>query len=143
MADMDLLIKLFDTLKDTMKDKQNAHNALLSNQNDIGNHMKTLPIEEIKLMLKDHSKESTSDIDSCTETVESKSDAILEEVKEIKGKIKNMILVVIVAVSLFGIAILIGGIAFNNVEPKQETVSHESIKKIIEEYHKQESERKE
>ena len=143
MAEIDLLIKLFDTLKDSMKDQQTVHNALLTNQNDLGNHLKTLPIEEIKQILKDHTKDSSDDIDSCTETVESKSDAILEEVKEIKGKIKNMILVVVVAVSLFGIALLIGGIAFNNVEPKQETISHESIKKIIEEYHKQDSERKE
>ena len=143
MSDIDLLIKLFDTLKDSMKDQQTVHNALLTNQNDLGNHLKTLPIEEIKQILKDHTKDSSDDIDSCTETVESKSDAILEEVKDIKGKIKNMILVVVVAVSLFGIALLIGGIAFNNVEPKQETISHESIKKIIEEYHKQDSERKE
>jgi len=143
MSDIDLLIKLFDTLKDSMKDQQTVHNALLTNQNDLGNHLKTLPIEEIKQILKDHTKDSSDDIDSCTETVESKSDAILEEVKEIKGKIKNMILAVVVAVSLFGIALLIGGIAFNNVEPKQETISHESIKKIIEEYHKQDSERKE
>ena len=143
MAEIDLLIKLFDTLKDSMKDQQTVHNALLTNQNDLGNHLKTLPIEEIKQILKDHTKDSSDDIDSCTETVESKSDAILEEVKEIKGKIKNMILAVVVAVSLFGIALLIGGIAFNNVEPKQETISHESIKKIIEEYHKQDSERKE
>jgi len=143
MSDIDLLIKLFDTLKDSMKDQQTVHNALLTNQNDLGNHLKTLPIEEIKQILKDHTKDSSDDIDSCTETVESKSDAILEEVKDIKGKIKNMILVVVVAVSLFGIALLIGGIAFNNVKPKQETISHESIKKIIEEYHKQDSERKE
>ena len=143
MADIDLLIKLFDTLKDSMKDQQTVHNALLTNQNDLGNHLKTLPIEEIKQILKDHTKDSSDDIDSCTETVESKSDAILEEVKEIKGKIKNMILAVIVAVSLFGIALLIGGIAFNNVKPKQETISHESIKKIIEEYNKKDSERKE
>ena len=143
MAEIDLLIKLFDTLKDSMKDQQTVHNALLTNQNDLGNHLKTLPIEEIKQILKDHTKDSSDDIDSCTETVESKSDAILEEVKDIKGKIKNMILVVVVAVSLFGIALLIGGIAFNNVKPKQETISHESIKKIIEEYHKQDSERKE
>jgi hypothetical protein len=126
MAEIDLLIKLFDTLKDSMKDQQTVHNALLNNQNDIGNYMKTLPIEEIKLMLKEHSKES-----------------ILAEVKDIKGKIKNMILVVIVAVSLFGIALLIGGIAFNNVGSKKETISHEYIKEIIEEYHKQDSERKE
>ena len=143
MAEIDLLLKLFDTLKDSLKDINIGNNALLTNQNDISNHIKGLPMEEVKQLLKDHSKESSDDIDSCTETVESKSDAILEEVKEIKGKIKNMILAVVVAVSLFGIALLIGGIAFNNVEPKQETISHESIKKIIEEYHKQDSERKE
>jgi len=143
MAEIDLLLKLFDTLKDSMRDQQTVHNALLTNQNDLGNHLKTLPIEEIKLMLKDHTKNSSDEIDSCTETVESKSDTILAEMKDIKGKIKNMILVVIVAVSLFGIALLIGGIAFNNVGSKKETISHEYIKEIIEEYHKQDSERKE
>jgi len=114
MGEIDLLLKLFDTLKDSMKDQQTVHNALLTNQNDLGNYLKTLPIEEIKLMLKEHTKESSDEIESCTETVESKSDTILNEIKIIKDKIKTMIIIVMVTFSLFGMSLLIAKIVDNH-----------------------------
>ena len=153
MADIDLLIKLFDTLKDTMKDQNDAHHALLTNQNNIGNYIKTMPMEEIKQMLKEHAKESSSEIDSCTETVETKSDKILEEVKVIQGKIKTMVVVVLVSVSIFGLALLIGGII--SQQPKEPSHSEleetietqnsliEDLKSRIEDFHTEDTPRKE
>ncbi len=123
----DVLLKLFDTLKDQMKDVQNAINALLTNQNNIGNYIKTLPMDDVKQMLKDHAKESSSEIDSCTETVEMKTDTILEEVREIKGKIKTMVIIVLVVVSLFSAAILIGTLA------KDTDPNHSHLEQKIEE----------
>ena len=119
MADVDLLIKLFDTLKESNKETTQISHALLQNQNDISNYIKNLPMNEIKQLLKDHVKESSSEIDSCTEIVEEKSDTILEEVKTISGKIKTMIIIVLVAFSLFSAAALIGVIISKNDESKK------------------------
>lgn len=113
MPDVDLLIKLFDTLKDSSKDTHIMCQAMLTNQNNIGNYIKNLPMESLVNALKDHSKNSKDEIGSCTQTVETKSDDILAEVTSIKGKIKTMIMVVVVAFALFSIASLIGVITYN------------------------------
>ena len=131
MAEIDLLLKLFDTLKDSLKDIHTANNALLTNQNDISNHIKGLPMEEVKQLLKDHAKESSDDIDSCTETVESKSDTILNEIKIIKDKIKTMIIVVSVAFALFTSAALIGVIVYN-IQKEEEAPSHSTLEQTLE-----------
>ena len=131
MAEIDLLLKLFDTLKDSLKDIHTANNALLTNQNDISNHIKGLPMEEVKQLLKDHAKESSDDIDSCTETVESKSDTILNEIKIIKDKIKTMIIVVSVAFALFTSAALIGVIVYN-IQKEEEPISHSNLEQKLE-----------
>lgn len=135
MADVDLLIKLFDTLKDSSKDTQVMCQAMLTNQTNIGNYIRNLPLEELKNLIKDHAKTSEDDIESCTETVQTKSDNILKEVNTLKGKVKTMITVVIVAFSLVTVAVLIGGIISRQ---KAETYSteqidhdHEELKKEI------------
>lgn len=116
MAEVDLLLKLFDTLKDSSKDTQQMCQAMLTNQTDISSFMKNLPLAELKEMIKDHAKTSGDDIGTCTETVESQTDAILKEVRQLKGRIKTMITVVIVAFSLFTIAGLIGVISYQTAE---------------------------
>lgn len=121
MAEIDLLLKLFDTLKDASKETRDLCQAMLTNQNDIGNYIKNLPMTDLTQALKEHSKESTEEIGTCTETVESKSDIILEEVKTLKQKVKTMIIVVMVAFSVFGIALLIAGIVDDN--DKKESTS--------------------
>jgi len=138
MAEIDLLLKLFDTLKDQMKDIHTAFQALLTNQNNIGNYIRNLPMEEVKQLLKDHSKESTDEIGTCTETVETKSDDILTAVNTMKERVDRMILVVKVAFALFGAAILIGGITYNYVGKQDQKVieeqkhnEHEKLKKEL------------
>lgn len=121
MAEIDLLLKLFDTLKDASKETRDLCQAMLTNQNDIGNYIKNLPMTDLTQALKEHSKESTEEIGTCTETVESKSDIILEEVKTLKQKVKTMIIVVMVAFSVFGMALLIAGIVDDN--DKKESTS--------------------
>ena len=137
MSEIDLLIKLFDTLKDASKETQQLCHAMLTNQNNIGNYMKTLPMDDLKQALKDHSKESTDEIGTCTETVESTTDNILERVKVIEGKIGKMILVVIVAFSLFGSAVMIAQLTDEDVKPAtyyEEKIEY--LEKQIEEFHK-------
>lgn len=104
MAEVDLLIKLFDTLKDSIKDIQNICQALLTNQTSIGNYMKNLPMEEVKGLLKDHSKESTTEIGTCKETVEIKSNNLLQKINSMDNKINKMIIVITVAFALLTVA---------------------------------------
>jgi len=116
MAEVDLLLKLFDTLKDAIKDTQQMCQVMLTNQNNIGNYIKNLPMEELKQLLKDHTKDSANEIETCTEKVGTTTDVILNEVKKIAGKVRTMIIVVIVAFSLFTVAGLIGVITYNTRE---------------------------
>ena len=122
MSEADLLIKLFDTLKDSIRDMQQLCQAMLTNQSNIGNYVKNLPIDEVKELLKEHSKDSSVEIETCSETVETQADAILNEVKELKGKVKTMIIIVIVAFTLFTSAILIGKLSVDVEEIKKEII---------------------
>lgn len=125
MAEVDVLLKLFDTLKDSSKDAQQMCQAILTNQTNISSYIKNLPLSDLKELLKDHAKQSGDEIGTCTETVESQTDAILEEVKTLKGKIKTMITVVVVAFSLFTIAGLIGVIVYKTAEEVTPTYQDE------------------
>jgi gas vesicle protein len=141
MAEVDLLIKLFDTLKDASKETRDLCHAMLTNQNNIGNYIKNLPMTDLTQALKDHANQSTSEIGSCTETVESTTDTILNELKNLAEKIKTMIIVVSVAFSLFTLATLIGVISYNirentSLETKVEEYTtiqdgHDELKKEI------------
>ena len=122
MSEADLLIKLFDTLKDSIRDMQQLCQAMLTNQTNIGNYVKNLPIDEVKELLKEHSKDSSVEIETCSETVGTQADAILNEVKELKGKVKTMIIIVIVAFTLFTSAILIGKLSVDVEEIKKEII---------------------
>lgn len=97
---IDILVKLFDTLKEASDETKKTSKELIAQQQELVNHVKHLPIAELKDALKEHAKESSQDIDSCTETVETKTDTILEKVKGIENKVGRMILVVIVAFSI-------------------------------------------
>jgi gas vesicle protein len=133
MAEVDLLIKLFDTLKDSIKDMQNLCQALLTNQTSIGSYMKSLPMDEVKQLLKEHSKESTDEIGTCTETVETQTDTILTEVRDLKGKVRTMIVVVLVAFALFTSAVLIGRLSIDTNKTHDEmipTIVEEVIKQL-------------
>ncbi len=103
MAEIDLLLKLFDTLKDAIKETQGLCHAMLTNQGNIGNYVKNLPAE-----LKDHAKESSDNIGTCQETVEEQTGALLVEMRELKQKVRTMILVVTIAFTLFGAAVFVG-----------------------------------
>lgn len=128
MAEIDLLLKLFDTLKDAIKDIQLMCQAMLTNQNNIGNYVKSLPDA-----LKDHAKESSDEIGTCTETVEAQSDTVLNEIRELKGKVKTMIIVVVVAFTLFTAAVMIA-----RLTDERPNEHHQLMEKIeeLEKHHK-------
>lgn len=134
----DVLLKLFDTLKDEIKDLRSLSHALLDNQNSFVNHISNLPMEETKKLLEDHSKDSSDEIGTCTETVETTSEKIQKSVEGMTQKVDRMILVIKVAFALFGAAILIGGITFKyldsvdkKVVEKQKTDEHEQLRQEL------------
>jgi hypothetical protein len=107
MADnIDILVKLFETLKDSSNSTKDTTQKLIIQQLELVNYIKSLPIDDLKQALKEHSKESADDIDSCTETVKSKNDGVMEEIKKLSNKVRIMIIVVLVTFT-----ILTGGYA--------------------------------
>lgn len=155
MAEFELLVKLFDTLKDALKEVSHLCQTMLSNQRDIASIIKSLPIADVKEALKEHAKESTNDIDSCTETVQTQTGSIINKLDEIKMKIRTMIIVVTVAFTLFTAAALVGTIVANSYktpelkkieqliekkfnELKQESDKNDNeIMELIKEFHKE------
>ncbi len=131
MSDFDLLLKLFDTLKDSSKDTQDLCHAMLTNQNNIGSYIKNLPIDELKNTLKEHNKESIDNIDACTETVETKTDTILEKVNLIDTKVGKMITVVVVAFALLTVSFIVGRLSMDTTSLQKAIESDQQIEHQI------------
>lgn len=132
MSETDILLKLFDTLKDASKETQQLCHTMLTNQANIGTYIKQLPMTDLKDALKEHSKEASDEIGVCTETVETTTDNILEKVKLIENRIGKMILVVIVAFTLFSSALFVA--RYMN---KSDITAHEKLEKVITTQNKQ------
>jgi hypothetical protein len=117
MADtMDIMMKLFDTLKQASDKHEETLQKLIEQQQILIGHVEYLPFKELQKALEDHNSESSENIDACTEKVETTSEKILKKVSLIEGKISKMILVVIVAFSLLSTAFLIGRLSQDTKE---------------------------
>jgi len=109
---IDVLVKLFETLKGASDDNVKTTRELIDGQHDLVTHIKHLPIKELSDALKEHSKESEKNIDSCTETVDSKNKEVMDLLRIVNTKITKMILVVIVAFTILaGSYVLIRAVA--------------------------------
>lgn len=133
MPEENLILKLFDTLKDAITNMNDTLKELLNNQKNIADYMKTLPIKDLKESLKDHSKESTDNIDECTQTVELQSGDILKAINNLKDIITKTIVIVgvfftIVTSGWFYKAFLQGPTYVDNM--LQDTISE--LKKTLE-----------
>ena len=106
MAEIDVMLKLFDTLKQSSDKNEATIQKLIEQQHALIGHIEYLPIKELQEALKEHDKGSTEDIDSCTETVKTTTDIILEKVNIIDTKVGKMITVVIVAFALLTMSYL-------------------------------------
>jgi Mg2+ and Co2+ transporter CorA len=104
---IDILLKLFATLKESSDKNEEATQQLILQQLDLVGHIKHLPIEDLRQALKDHAKDSASDIDSCEETVTTTSADLMTAINNVGNKVTKIILVVSVA---FTIAIATYGI---------------------------------
>jgi len=114
MADsMDIMMKLFDTLKQASDKHEETLQKLIEQQHVLIGHIEYLPFKELQQALKDHNEESTDNIDACTEKVETTSEKILKKVNVIENKISRMILVVIVSFSLLTTAFIVGRLSMD------------------------------
>ena len=108
MADnVDLMVKLFETLKQSSDKNEATLQKLIEQQHSLIGHIEYLPIKDLQIALKDHNKDSSDNISACTDTVETTSTSILEKVRKIDSKIGKMITVVLVAFGLFSITFII------------------------------------
>jgi len=100
MADESVFLKLFDTLKEAINEMNSTLKDLLSNQQTIGNYVESLPIKEFKDTLKEHNKESSDNIDECTEVVNTQSSDILKKLDKIYAIVFKTTVVVSVFITI-------------------------------------------
>ena len=94
------LEKLFDTLKDASNRTEIATNKLLDQQMELVTHIKTMPMADLRAALKEHASKSDKDINACSGSIELMSVDITNEIKKLANKVKQMILVVTVALAV-------------------------------------------
>jgi len=117
MNSPEFILKLFDTLKDATNKNETTMQTLINQQATLVEHVKHLPIDEIKTDIKDHVK-----------TAKEERTIISDKVDKVDSRVVKMIIVVVVAFTLFSSAVLIAKLT----DPKPPTHSH-----IIEELQKE------
>ena len=100
MADQNVMIKLFDTLKDAIRDMNSTLKEMLTNQKTISAYMETLPIDELKDSLKEHNKESSENIDECTDVVNTHMKDIMKKLDTIYSIVYKTTVVVGVFIAI-------------------------------------------
>lgn len=98
MSDDNILSKLFDTLRHASDRNEEATQKLIVQQLELVSHIKNMPVKELKIALENHAKDTKTDIDECEETVVSKSDDIMEFLRQINNKITRMLIIISVVV---------------------------------------------
>ena len=140
---MDVLLKLFDVLKEATDKNEHAVQRLITQQHDLVDHIRHLPVEDLQLALKDHQKISSGEMDVCTETIETTSSDLMSELRKVTSRVNKMILVVSVAFSLMaGTYILVRSVSdsdkkFDKWEKKIEAQQKEERRAITDEVIKQ------
>jgi len=117
MNSPEFILKLFDTLKDATNKNETTMQTLINQQATLVEHVKHLPIDEIKTDIKDHVK-----------TAKEERTSISDKVDKVDSRVVKMIIVVVAAFTLFSSAVLIAKLT----DPKPPTHSH-----IIEELQKE------
>ncbi len=131
---INVLLKLFETLKESSDKNEEATQQLIVQQLDLVGHIKYLPIEDLRQALKDHAKESSSDIDLCSETVTTTSGDLMAEIKKVGSKVSKMILVVVVAFTLVtGLYVIIRSVADRDLQKKVDVTLTEEHRAITDE----------
>jgi hypothetical protein len=135
MDNVELMVKLFETLKESSDKSESTLRKLIEQQHSLISLIEYMPVKELHEALKDHSKVSSIEIGTCTDTVNLTSDSILEKVKIIENKIGKMILVVVVAFAVLSMGYLIGRMTLEKsvMEQQGSAAGHQEIIDSVEE----------
>ena len=106
-----------------------------------------MPIEDLRVALKEHAKQSINDIDTCTENVTTTTGNLMDELRKIHNKVTKMIYVVVIAFTItMGLYVFIRNTTDNDVKllkwqqeiEERQNIEHDKIvKKVIEEIRKE------
>lgn len=97
---IEILVKLFETLKSSSDKNEESTRQLIVQQLELVNHIKNMPISDLKQALKDHAKDSATDIDTCSETINSNSNDIMKELKSLHSKVTKMLIIISLTISI-------------------------------------------
>jgi len=123
------LEKLFDTLKDASNRNEAATNKLIDQQLELVTHIKTMPVEDLRIALKEHADKSTDEILDCSGTIELKTADIMESIKQLSSKVTKMILVVTVALTVATAGYFLIRYAADQSKKSGWEATHEQIEK--------------
>ncbi len=130
-----ILVKLFETLKDSSDKNEETTQKLIVQQLELVSHIKHLPIEDLNQALKDHAKDSANNIDICTETVEVTGKDLMTEIKKVASNVNKMILVVLVTFAvLTGTYVFISNVADHKQNIEVQKIVVEEVRKEIKKY---------
>jgi predicted PurR-regulated permease PerM len=145
----EIIVKLFDTLKDSSDRTSEALRNLISQQNDLITHVKQLPVSDLKQALKDHSDKTIDQFNSCNNSTERNTNSLLEKLRNIDNKMTKVLIVISVAFSLIAIAYFVVRSTTDTSKLTKEIIEQvegnqdkkhneivEAIKKEIEKLHK-------
>ena len=95
-----ILVKLFETLKNSTDKNEEATQQLIVQQLDLVSHIKHLPVKDLQDALKEHALESKKNIDNIKGKLEVNDEDIMRELKKISNKISKMIFVVAITFTI-------------------------------------------
>jgi predicted PurR-regulated permease PerM len=99
----EIIVKLFDTLKDSSDKTTEALNNLISQQNELISHVNHLPIDDLKQALRDRSDQAAKDVEKSS--IDSKT--ILEKLRDMDKKLSKVLIAIAVAFSIIAAAYII------------------------------------
>jgi len=145
-GNVEIIVKLFDTLKESSTRTTEALNDLISQQSELISHVKHLPIEDLQNAIKEHSKDTNDEFIKSAEKAAENSNKVLEKIKNIDSKLSKVLIVISVAFALSGCVYFLVRSTIDTdkimekIEDKQNTEHNklmEEIKNEIEKLHKQ------
>lgn len=95
-----ILIKLFDTLKESSNRNEESTQKLIMQQLELVGQIKNLPVDDLKQALKEHAKDSADNIDNCSGIIELKTADIMDMLRTVINKLNKIMLIAIVVASV-------------------------------------------
>lgn len=115
-----VILRLFDTLKEAINDSTNSFKSLQDDIRDCIHRIDLFPLDEIKTNLNNHRKDSNDNANKYSSNFTLETGEIKKKLDSIETRIKNMIIVVITAFSLFSVGIFITNVYMKGPTSKLE-----------------------